>query len=223
MLFQDRKDAGRRLATELLRFKDRRPIVLALPRGGVPVGFEVAMQLDAPLDIVLVRKLGHPESPELAIGAIAEGDETVLDEASIAEFGIPKAYIDREIAQQKAEIERRQRLYRSDREPPDIGGSTAIVVDDGIATGATMRAALRAVRRRRPKTLVLAVPVAPPDTMEGMRAEADELVCLSTPEAFGAVGMFYADFRPVDDDDVPELLTRASARRRTTTAQLSNS
>jgi putative phosphoribosyl transferase len=213
MYFADRQDAGRRLAAELLRFKDRRPVILALPRGGVPVGFEVAMRLGAPLDVVLVRKIGHPASPELAIGAIAdvEGLEKVIDEEAIAEFGIPRAYLDREILRQQREIDKRRRLYFEGRRPAELGGGTAIVIDDGIATGATMRAALRAVRRRAPKTLVLAVPVAPADTIEELRSEADETVCLFSPKDFGAVGLFYADFRPIEDDTVVDLLKRAAA------------
>ncbi len=211
MRFADREEAGRRLAAALLRFKDQRPVVLALPRGGVPVGFEVAAKLGAPLDVVLVRKIGHPAMTELAIGAIAEGEELekVIDEQAVAEFGVPKSYLDREIARQKNEIEYRRRLYFENRQPVDIRHRTAIVIDDGIATGATMRAALRAVRRRGPEKLVLAVPVAPESAIEALRAEADEIVCLFSPVDFGAVGFFYADFRPVEDEVVVELLNRA--------------
>lgn len=213
MYFADRQEAGRRLGAELIRFKGRQPVVLALPRGGVPVGFEVATRLGAPLDVVLVRKIGHPAQPELAIGAIAdvEGLEKVIDEAAIADFAIPKAYLDREIARQRGEIEKRRQLYFKGRTPAEIRDRTAIVIDDGIATGATMRAALRAVRRRVPKRLVLAVPVAPADTLEDLRSEADETVCLFSPKEFAAVGLFYADFRPVEDDDVVDLLDRAAA------------
>jgi putative phosphoribosyl transferase len=215
MLFADRQDAGRRLAAELLRFKDRRPAVLALPRGGVPVGFEIAARLEAPLDIVLVRKIGHPLSPELAIGAIADGEglEKVIDENMVAEFGVSQAYLDKEIARQQREIEQRRQLYFKSRQPVDIRQHTALVVDDGIATGATMRAALRAVRRRAPAMLVLAVPVAPASALEAMRPEVDEIVCLTSPEDFGAVGLFYADFRPVDDKAVIDLLDRAAKAR----------
>jgi len=215
MSFRDRREAGQRLATELLRFKSRHPVVLALPRGGVPVGFEIAEKLEAPLDVVLVRKIGHPMSPELAIGAIADGEklEQVIDEESVAEFGVPQAYIKEEIGRQKREIEKRRQLYFKDRSPVDIRHHTAIVVDDGIATGATMRAALRAVRRREPEKLVLAVPVAPPSTLESLRPEVDEIVCLETPEDLGAVGLFYADFRPVEDTVVVDLLRRAAEAR----------
>ena len=215
MFFADRQDAGRRLAAELLRFKDQRPAVLALPRGGVPVAFEIAMRLESPLDVVLVRKIGHPWSPELAIGAIADGEtpEQVVDDRMIAEFSIPRAYLEEEIARQRREIEIRRRLYFKSRTPVDIRQHTAIVVDDGIATGATMRAALRAIRARAPAKLVLAVPVAPADTLEAIRSEADETVCLDSPADFGAVGLFYADFRPVDDKVVVDLLDRAAKAR----------
>lgn len=215
MRFADRQDAGRQLAAELLRFRDRRPVVLALPRGGVPVGFEIATRLDAPLNVVLVRKIGHPWSPELAVGAIAEGaaPETFIDATAVAELEVPQAYLDAEIGRQRREIERRRRLYFKSRPPVEIRGCTAIVVDDGIATGATMRVALRAVRRREPATLVLAVPVAPAGTLAALRTEVDEAVCLSSPEDFGAVGLFYVDFRPVEDEVVVDLLDRAAQAR----------
>ena len=215
ILFRDREDAGQRLAKELARFKDQRPVVLALPRGGVPVGFEVARALDAPLDVILVRKLGSPISPELAIGAIAEGidGEPVLDEQIVAELDVEKAYIEAEIARQKREIARRQQLYAAARPALDIRDTTAIVVDDGIATGATMKAAVRAARRRQPRKLVLAVPVAPEEVIERLRQEVDEVACLSMPEDFGAVGMFYSDFSSVEDDVVIGLLKHAALLR----------
>ena len=212
MSFVDRQDAGRQLAAALSRFKDQSPVVLALPRGGVPVGFEIAARLRAPLDIVLVRKIGHPHSPELAVGAIAEGDrlETFIDVNAVADLGVSQSYLDAEIARQSRKITHRRRLYFKDRRPVDIGQRTVIVVDDGIATGATMQAALRAVRRRTPARLVLAVPVAPTSTLDALRREVDEIVCLESPEEFGAVGFFYADFRPVDDAVVIDLLDRAT-------------
>lgn len=213
MRFLDRRDAGRRLAAELLRFKDRHPVVLALPRGGVPVGFEIAVRLGAPLDVVLVRKIGHPAQPELAVGAVADGAaaEKVIDERAIAKLGVSQAYLDREMARQLHEIERRRRLYFKTRQPADVRHGTALVVDDGIATGATMRAALRAVRRRTPERLVLAVPVASPGTLDALRCEADEIVCLHVTGDLGAVGEFYDDFRPVEDATVVALLDRAAA------------
>jgi len=215
MPFVDRRQAGQRLANALLRFKDQHPVILALPRGGVPVAFEIATRLEAPLDVVLVRKIGHPWSPELAIGAIADGAglEKFLDETVIAELNVPREYIDSEIARQSSEIERRRQLYFENRKRPEISGRVAIVVDDGIATGATMRVALRAVRSQSPTKLVLAVPVAPPETLESLREEADETVCLETPEDFGAVGAFYTDFRTIEDETVVLLLRRAAAAR----------
>lgn len=213
-MFRSRSDAGRRLALALMRFKEAQPVVLALPRGGVPVGFEIAEKLDAPLDVVLVRKLGAPGLEELAIGAIAEGTppEQVLDSETIAELDVPRNYLEGEIARQTREIERRRLAYRGDRPPIDIRAGTAIVVDDGIATGATMRAALRALRRQHPARLVMAVPVAPPSALEAMRGEADELVCLMAPEPFGAISPFYEEFHQLRDEEVTDLMSRAAAR-----------
>lgn len=215
MIFADRHDAGRQLAAKLLRFKNEHPVILALPRGGVPVGFDVAKALNAPLDSVLVRKIGHPLSHELAIGALAEGDglSEVLDAQIIADFNIPPEYIKEEIARQTEEIRLRRQLYFKKRQPIDIHHRTVIVVDDGIATGSTMLAALRAIRRREPAKLVLAVPVAPPAALAELRVEVDEIVCLLTPEDFGAVGSFYEDFRPVSDKTVTDMLDQASRSR----------
>jgi putative phosphoribosyl transferase len=210
--FDDRNDAGRQLAAKLLAYKDARPVVLALPRGGVPVGYEVARRLDAPLDIILVRKIGAPLQPELAIGAIVEGNpvERFINEELVAELRVPPCYVENEIAREQREIERRRLLYFKGRRPIAIHGHTAIVVDDGIATGATMRAALGAVRRRRPSRLVLAVPVAAAHTAEGLRDVADDIVCLMAPEDFGAIGFFYRDFHQLDDQSVVALLTAAA-------------
>ena len=212
MPFRDRGDAGRRLASELVRYKDQRPVVLALPRGGVPVAAEIAAALEAPLDLVLVRKIGVPYQPELAMGAVVDGghpiiarNEDVLALASIAEADFT-AVCERELG----EIERRRQRYLGGRERPDIAGRTAIVVDDGIATGATMRAALQATRQRDPKTLVLAIPVAPTDTLAALRVEADEIVCLEHHASFGALGSYYADFSQITDEEVVELLARFS-------------
>jgi len=214
MIFRDRKDAGTRLAGELLRRNLHDPVVLALPRGGVPVGFEVARSLGAPLDLVLVRKIGAPLQPELAVGAVVDGEQmdVVLNEDIVELLSLSEESIREEAAREVEEIERRRRLYLGDRERVSVEGRTAVVVDDGIATGATVRAALRAVRRRRPRRLVLAVPVAPPDTLASLGAEVDEVVCLSTPASFGAVGEFYEDFTQVPDDEVCDLLSRAAAR-----------
>ena len=208
MIFADRREAGRKLAERLLRFKEGRPVVLALPRGGVPVGFEIARALAAPLDLVLVRKLGAPGQPELAVGALALGEEAafVTDPELLAALGVPPAELEAIKAREVREIERRRKLYLGDRKPVPVAGRTAILVDDGIATGATMRAALRATRKRNPARLVLAVPVAPPDTIARLGAEADEIVCLAKPGSFLAVGQFYRTFTQLDDREVLDLL-----------------
>ena len=211
MQFADRAEAGRRLARRLLHLKDKRPVVLALPRGGVPVGFEVASALGAPLDLVLVRKIGAPYQEELAIGAIANGEhpELVTSDELVAGIGVSKTYLEQTKAAALREIERRRHAYLGDRPPVDVTGCTAIVVDDGIATGATMQAALRATRRRKPAHLVLAVPAAPPDVIARLRAEVDEAVCLETSKNFFAVGQFYRSFKQLSDDEVIALLEKA--------------
>jgi putative phosphoribosyl transferase len=211
-LFADRAEAGRALARRLAHLADDRPVVLALPRGGLPVGLEVAKALRAPLDLVLVRKLGAPFQPELAIGAVVDGGrpETVINQEMVREFEIPESYIAAESARQLAEIERRRELYLAGRKRVPIEGRTAILVDDGIATGATMEAALHATRRARPQRLVLAVPVAPPDTLEDLRPHVDNVVCLATPRQFGAIGAFYDDFQQLSDQEVIDLLQRST-------------
>jgi putative phosphoribosyl transferase len=212
MKFADRESAGRQLATKLAHLKERRPVVLALPRGGVAVGFEIAKVLGAPLDIMLVRKIGVPWQPELALGAVTDGatPETFIDEDLAKALDIPESYVQEETARQLAEIERRRKIYCADRPPIEVTGRTAIVVDDGIATGATMRVALRAVRRRNPAHLVLAVPVAPPETLAEFRNEADEAICLETPAMLGAIGFYYRDFHQMSDEEVTDLLARAA-------------
>ncbi len=214
MRFKNRSEAGRRLAEALAGYKDQRAVVLALPRGGVPVAAEVAAALDAPLDLILVRKIGLPMQPELAMGAVVDGaaplivrNEDVILLAGVSESEF-KAVCDGELA----EIERRRRYYLGNRDRIDVNGRVAIVIDDGIATGATTRAALRATRMRGPKKLVLAVPVAPTDTVAAMREEADDVVCLEDHEFFGAIGFFYADFRQISDQEVIETLARFPAR-----------
>jgi putative phosphoribosyl transferase len=211
--FSDRTQAGRLLAERLKHLKDQRPVMLALPRGGVPVAYEIARVLQAPLDLVLVRKIGAPFQPELAIGAVVDGDnpELVLNSDLIADYGIPQSYIESERQRQLAEIERRRQLYLAGRPRAPVRDRTAIVVDDGIATGATMEAALRATRRAGPRRLVLAVPVAPPDTLERLRPEVDEVVCLKVPAFLGAIGSFYRDFHQLSDEDVISLLQQAAA------------
>jgi putative phosphoribosyl transferase len=211
MKFADRDEAGRGLADKLLYLKDRQPVVLALPRGGVAVGFEIARALDAPLDVVLVRKIGVPWQPELALGAVTDGDSpaTFIDRDLATSLAVPDSYIEEETTRQLEEIERRRKSYCKGRPAAEIVGRTAIVVDDGIATGATMRVALQAVRRRAPGRLVLAVPVAPPDTLAALLKEADEAVCLETPAALGAIGYYYRDFHQLSDAEVTDLLARA--------------
>lgn len=211
MQFADRTEAGKRLARRLLHLRERHPVVLALPRGGVPVGFEVARALGAPLDLVLVRKIGAPHHEELAIGAIANGEhpELVTSDALVDGLGVSEDYLEDTKAAALREIDRRRQAYLGDRAPVELTGCTAIVVDDGIATGATMQAALRAIRRRKPACLVLAVPVAPPGTIERLRSEVDEVVCLETPRDFFAVGQFYRSFTQLSDDEVTALLEKA--------------
>ncbi len=210
-MFTDRTDAGRRLAARLGHLAGADPVVLALPRGGVPVGFEVAKALRAPLDVLLVRKIGAPFQPELAAGAVVDGAEPVLvrNEEVIRAYGIDQDWIATEAARQLAEIERRRRLYCGDRPAPSLRGRTAILVDDGIATGTTVRAALQALAKLGPRRRVLAVPVAPPDTLARLAPEAEEIVVLEEPEWMAAVGQFYRDFTQTEDEEVVRLLTDA--------------
>jgi predicted phosphoribosyltransferase len=209
--FRDREDAGRVLAS-LLRHHagDPRVLVLALPRGGVPVGFEIAKALGAPLDVFVVRKLGVPGHEELAVGAIASGRVLVLNDDVVQALRITREVIDAVAAQEGRELERRERAYRGDRPPVDPSGKIVILVDDGLATGATMRAAVRALRDRGAEQLVVAVPTAAPRTCDDFRHEVDEIVCAMTPEPFDAVGLWYEDFSQTTDDEVQELLERAT-------------
>jgi putative phosphoribosyl transferase len=219
-MFKNRTEAGRKLAARLLEYKNQQPLVLALPRGGVPVAYEVAAALDAPLDVIVVRKLGAPGQPELGIGAVVDGDhpQSVLNEDVMSLLHVSDAYLAREVAVELQEIRRRQERYRGGRPPAPIEGRTVIVVDDGIATGGSVRAALRGVRRAHPRRLVLAVPVAPPDTIAALQAEADVIVCLNAPEFFHAVGQFYANFTQTTDEEVIELLEAARLRSQTSRA-----
>jgi putative phosphoribosyl transferase len=208
--FRDRSEAGRLLARELQRYAGRDDVVvLALPRGGVPVGYEVAKALGAPLDVFVVRKLGVPGHRELAMGAVASGGVLVLDEGLIRSLGIGKREIEETVAAELRELERRERAYRDGRDLPELAGKTVILVDDGLATGSTMRAAARAVREHHPAWIVVAVPVAAAETCDEFRGEVDEVLCAVTPRPFHAVGLWYDDFTQTSDQDVRELLTRA--------------
>jgi predicted phosphoribosyltransferase len=208
--FADRTEAGQRLAHALHAYANRDDLlVLALPRGGVPVAFEVARTLGAPLDLLLVRKLGVPRQEELAMGAIASGGIQVLNREVIAATGVGDTEIQAAVARERRELERRETAYRGERPAPEITGRCVILVDDGLATGATMRAALAALRPQHPAALVVAVPVAPPDVLARLRAEADDVVCVAAPESFFAIGAWYRDFSQLDDDRVRALLARA--------------
>jgi putative phosphoribosyl transferase len=208
--FHNREDAGEQLGAALARFRGGDTVVLGVPRGGVIVAAQVARALDAPLDVVMARKLGAPFQPELAIGAVVSGGQRLLDEPAIRHYQVPAEYVEKETQNQLDEIERRVELYRQGRPPVDITGKTVILVDDGIATGYTIRAALVGLRSRNARKLVVAVPVAPAPTCADLRRLADEVVCLQTPEPFLAVGAWYEDFEQTTDRQVSELLRARS-------------
>ena len=213
--FRDRREAGRLLAAKLAAYANRPDvIVLALPRGGVPVAYEVAHALNAPLDIFLVRKLGVPGYEELAMGAIATGGVRVLNDQLVGGLRIPDYVVDEVAASEQQELARRERLYRGDRPPPDVRGRTVILVDDGLATGATMLAAVKALRQQQPARIVVAVPTASPETCEQLRAEVDDIICAITPEPFHAVGLWYEDFSQTTDEEVRDLLARSAEASR---------
>ncbi len=215
MPFKNRADAGRKLAKALAGYKNQQPVILALPRGGVPVAAEVAAALKAPLDLILVRKIGVPFQPELAMGAVVDGGAPIVvrNEDVIALAGVDEAEFKAICDSELHEIERRRQRYLGSRERVDVARRTTIVIDDGVATGATTRAALRATRMRSPNKLVLAVPVAPTDSLAVLRGDADEVVCLEDHEFFGAIGTYYADFDQVTDEAVIELLERFPAEK----------
>ena len=209
--FRDRADAGRHLAAALSDYADRPDVlILALPRGGVPVAFEVARALHAPFDVFLVRKLGFPGHEEFAMGAIASGGVRILDGEVLRMFNVPVDVIERVTEVERRELGRRERQYRDHRPPPDVEGHTVILIDDGLATGSTMRAAVAALRKEGAKEIVVAVPVAPPETCEALSKEVDDIICAITPEPFRAVGLWYADFSQTTDEEVRELLERAA-------------
>lgn len=206
MIFRDRKQAGEQLARDLEKYKGKETVVLAIPRGGVVVGAEVVRVLGCPLDVIVIRKIGAPGNPEFAIGAIGPNDQIFLDQKIVARYNISKEYINTEVGRQGLEMERRERVYREGKAPLDLVNKTVILVDDGIATGADVRVAIKSVKCQRPKKLILAVPVGPKETIEVLRKEVDELVCLVTPEVFYAVGQFYQEFGQTTDEEVVEIL-----------------
>ena len=211
--FEDRRDAGRRLAEKLSRFGDERPVVFALPRGGVPVGYEISHSLRAPLDVFVSRKLGAPGQPEFGIGAVAAGGVRVLNRDVVRRLGIPEDYVEQITAQETAEVGRRLRYFRGERPEPEAAGRTAILVDDGLATGVTARAAVQALRLRGPRRLVLAAPVCAAQTAKLFETQVDELVCLESPTDLGAIGFWYRNFEQTSDEEVVELLDRARSER----------
>jgi putative phosphoribosyl transferase len=218
-VFTDRRDAGQQLAQRLDRYgharrpKDPETIVLALPRGGVPVGYEVAARIAAPLDVLVVRKLGVPGHPELAMGAIASGGIRYIDQRLIDALGVPPDALDAVEARERVELERRERAFRVGRPPLDVAGKQVIVIDDGLATGATMAAGIEALRTRNPARVIVAVPVAPPETCEALGRRADQIVCLVTPSRMYSVGTWYEDFEQTTDAEVRELLDAARDHR----------
>ena len=210
--FRDRSEAGRRLAAELRSYGNRNDVVvLGLPRGGVPVAYEVARALNLPLDVFVVRKLGLPWHEELAMGAIASGGVRLLNPDVVKAYGVSQRDVEQVTRREMQELERRERQYRGTRKFPDLTGKTVLLIDDGLATGASMRVAVEALRVENPDRVVVAVPVAAPETCESFRGIADDIVCAITPEPFYAVGLWYEDFAPTSDEEVHSLLDRALA------------
>lgn len=209
MVFQDRSDAGRRLAQRLEQYRGPSTIVLGLPRGGVVVAYEIAQALNVPLDVIITHKIPAPGNPEYAIGAVAENGETQLNHEEIRALSISRTYVDREIQVQMGEIERRKRLYRGGQPLPPLKGRTVIIADDGVATGYTMMAAIKAAKAEKPDKVIVAVPVGPPETIAQLARMADDVVVISTPTPFFAVGAFYRNFEQTSDQDVQQLLKRA--------------
>ena len=208
-IFRDREDAGLRLAERLLRYREENPVVMALPRGGVPVGAEISRALNAPLDVVVARKLGAPGQPELAIGAVAPGGVQLINERVVRWLGIPEGWIEQAAEKELAEVQRRMQRFREGRPAPEVGDRTAILVDDGIATGMTASAAIRATRAAEPRRVVLAVPICAKETAEKLSREVDELVCLKMPEDLWAIGLWYRDFHQIPDEEVIDLLEKS--------------
>lgn len=213
MLFRDRQEAGQRLAQALSFLEGKEDvIILGIPRGGVVVAAEVAEALDAPLDIYITRKIGAPHNPELAIGAVASSGDVFLDEGLISSIGVSPEYVEDETERQRKEIKRRMAKYRGGRPAPELEGKTVVLVDDGVATGATTLVTIHALKKQKPGELILAIPVGPPDTIARLEKEVDEMVCLSTPELFWAIGAFYAVFDQTPDDEVVRILKESGQR-----------
>ena len=214
-LFRDRREAGRLLAAKLAAYANRPEVlVLALPRGGVPVAYEVAQALKAPLDVFIVRKLGVPGHEELAMGAVASGGVRVLNDAIVNALRIPDSVIDQVAAKELQELSRREHLYRGNRPAPEVRGRTVILVDDGLATGATMHAAIKALQQQKPVRIVVAVPTAAPETCEELKAEVDDVICAVTPRPFYGVGLWYQDFSQTTDEEVRNLLSPSPGARK---------
>ncbi len=210
---RNREDAGRRLAERLAKYREESPVVLALPRGGVPVGYEISRALNAPLDVFVARKLGAPGREEFGIGAVAQGGVRVFNERAVRALDISEEYIEQTAQRETAEIERRLQLLRGDRPEPEVRGRTVILVDDGLATGVTALAAIRALHQRAPRRLILAAPVCAAQTTEALRSEVDDLVCLEAPSDLMAIGLWYQDFEQVSDEEAMELLEGAQSTR----------
>ncbi|NWG09830.1 MAG: phosphoribosyltransferase [Nitrososphaerales archaeon] len=207
-MFNDRVEAGKALAKSLSDYKGKKVVVFAIPRGGVVLAYEVAKALDAPLDLIIPRKIGAPNEPEFAIGAVTEDGTTILNQDAIQYLRVPDVYIQEEVKRQIAEIKRRMERYLGLRPRPSVEGKTVILVDDGVATGATIRAAIASIKKKKPDSIVLAIPVGPPDTIEELRKEADLVVCLMTPEPFFAIGQFYRRFEQLSDEEVVQIIDR---------------
>ena len=212
MVFMDRRDAGQQLAVKLIGYKNKNPFVLGIPRGGVVVAAEVARELGAPLDVIIPRKIGAPFNKELAVGAVAPDGTTIFDERALFMLGLKKADLEDQVRHELEEISRRSNTYRGNRKPPVLQGETVIMVDDGIATGMTARAALESVRKMGPESMVLAVPVASAEAVSQLNQYVDELVCLLVPDVFYAVGQFYKDFRQTSDEEVINVMKELADR-----------
>jgi putative phosphoribosyl transferase len=208
VMFSNRTEAGRQLASALKPFIFSRGVVLAIPRGGVVVGYKIAEALNLPLDVIIPRKIGAPDNPELAIGAVTEDGTIVRDNQLIAYLGISEDYIEAESQRQRLEIARRMKVYRQNQPYPNFEGRDVIIVDDGIATGSTMKAALASIQKKKAKAVTVAIPVGPPSTIDDLKQRADRVICLFTPEPFSAIGEFYADFNQTEDDEVIDLLQK---------------